>query len=207
MNGVTISFDKTRTYINLSLSPSDFDKEVDERAIKLELEKGETKRLFVSDTALKSACDTANHYFKTGDGTVVQERIGERKNAEVVYRIPEDGMSANLVLTTPYGGKLPSLGTLKSLALKNNIRRGLGTKIIQSMLKEAKTAPPGTIIEKNSRERLTRKKRALISFHSFGSQRIRACASPSNRRRRTRRYAQSWGSHLRKGKCARIKTD
>ena len=60
MNGVTISFDKTRTYINLSLSPSDFDKEVDERAIKLELEKGETKRLFVSDTALKSACDTAN---------------------------------------------------------------------------------------------------------------------------------------------------
>ena len=147
MNGVTISFDKTRTYINLSLSPSDFDKEVDERAIKLELEKGETKRLFVSDTALKSACDTANHYFKTGDGTVVQERIGERKNAEVVYRIPEDGMSANLVLTTPYGGKLPSLGTLKPLAIKNNIRRGLGTKIIQSMLKEAKTAPPGTIIE------------------------------------------------------------
>ena len=130
MNGVTISFDKTRTYINLSLSPSEFNKEVDERAIKLELEKGETKRLFVSDTALKSACDTANHYFKTGDGTVVQERIGERKNAEVVYRIPEDGMSANLVLTTPYGGKLPSLGTLKPLAIKNNIRRGLGTKII-----------------------------------------------------------------------------
>ncbi len=83
MNGVTISFDKSRTYINLMLNPSEFTSEVDIREIKKQLESGETKRLYVSEKALKSACDTANHYFKTGDGTIVQERIGERKNAEV----------------------------------------------------------------------------------------------------------------------------
>ena len=134
MNGVTISFDKSRTYINLQLNPSDFTSEVDSREIRKQLESGETKRLYVSEKALKSACDTANHYFKTGDSTVVQERIGERKNAEIEFRIPEDGMQANLVLTTPYGGKLPSLSTVKSLAVKNRIIRGLSTKTIESML-------------------------------------------------------------------------
>ena len=43
-------------------------------------------------------------------------------------------MQANLVLTTPYGGKLPSLSTVKSLAVKNRIIRGLSTKTIESML-------------------------------------------------------------------------
>jgi len=147
MNGVTISFDKSRTYINLQLNPSDFTSEVDSREIRKQLESGETKRLYVSEKALKSACDTANHYFKTGDSTVVQERIGERKNAEIEFRIPEDGMQASLILTTPYGGKLPTLGTIKSLAVKNRIVRGLSTKVIESMLNQARQSPPGAVLE------------------------------------------------------------
>ncbi|WP_394220643.1 FapA family protein [Alteromonas gracilis] len=147
MNGVTISFDESRTYINLTLTPSEFSSEVDIREIRKQLESGETKRLYVSEKSLKSACDTANHYFKTGDSTVVQERIGERKNAEVEFRIPEDGMQANLVLTTPYGGKLPTLGAVTTLAQKNKVVRGLSTKVIESMLNAAKQSPPGTVLE------------------------------------------------------------
>ena len=147
MNGVTISFDKSRTYINLMLNPSEFTSEVDIREIKKQLESGETKRIYVSEKALKSACDTANHYFKTGDGTIVQERIGERKNAEVEFRVPDDGMHANLVLTTPYGGKLPALSTIKSLAIKNRVIRGVSTKKIESMLSNARRAEPGTVLE------------------------------------------------------------
>ena len=147
MNGVTISFDKSRTYINIMLNPSEFTSEVDMREVRKQLESGETKRLYVSEKSLKSACDTANHYFKTGDGTVVQERIGERKNAEVEFRLPEDGMVANLVLTTPYGGKLPSLATVKSLAVKNRVVRGVSTKKIEAMLKAARNAAPGTVLE------------------------------------------------------------
>ena len=147
MNGVTISFDKSRTYINIMLNPSEFTSEVDMREVRKQLETGETKRLYVSEKSLKSACDTANHYFKTGDGTVVQERIGERKNAEIEFRIPEDGMMANLVLTTPYGGKLPSLATVKSLAVKNRVVRGVSTKKIEAMLKAARNAAPGTVLE------------------------------------------------------------
>lgn len=129
------------------LNPSEFTSEVDIREIKKQLESGETKRLYVSEKALKSACDRANHYFKTGDGTIVQERIGERKNAEVEFRVPDDGMHANLVLTTPYGGKLPALSTIKSLAIKNRVIRGVSTKKIESMLSNARRAEPGTVLE------------------------------------------------------------
>lgn len=147
MDGVTISFDNTRTYINLTLEPKAFSKEIDVKEVREALSQGETKQLYVSEKALKSACDTANHYFKTDDDTVVSERIGERKNAEVEFRVPEDGMRANLVLTTPYGGKFPSLDAVLSLAAKKKIKRGLSTKIIKQMLLEAKQAPAGTIIE------------------------------------------------------------
>lgn len=147
LNGVKITFDKSRAYIYLTLTPSQFSKELDIRQIKAELDNGETKRLYISESVLKSACEKANHYFKTGDATLVKERIGERRNAEIEFRIPEDGMSANLVITSPFGGKMPTLATIKSLAYKNNIKRGLGTKAIQAIILEANDAAPGTVIE------------------------------------------------------------
>ena len=147
MNGVTISFDKSRTYINIQLDPSSFDADIDISSIRAELERGETSGLYVSEKSLKSACDTANHYFKTGDNTIVRERIGERKNAEVEFRIPEDNMSANLVLTAPYGGKLPSMGAIMSLARKSKIVKGISTKRIKTLLIQAKQATSGEILE------------------------------------------------------------
>ncbi|WP_334028846.1 DUF342 domain-containing protein [Alteromonas sp. P256] len=147
MNGVTISFDKSRTYINIQLDPSLFDADVDITDIRSELERGETSGLYVSEKSLKSACDTANHYFKTGDTTIVKERIGERKNAEVEFRIPEDNMYANLVLTAPYGGKLPSISAIMSLAMKSKIVRGISIKRIKALLSQAKQATSGEVLE------------------------------------------------------------
>ena len=147
MNGVTISFDKSRTYINLMLNPTEFEADVDMSEIRKQLESGEPSGLYISEKALKSACDTANHYFKTDDGTIVQERIGERKNAEVEFRIPEDSMTANLVLTTPYGGRLPSFAAVMSLAMKNKIVKGISTKRIKALLKRAQNATSGEILE------------------------------------------------------------
>lgn len=147
MNGVTISFDKSRTYINIQLDPSSFDADIDISEVRSALENGETSGLYVSEKSLKSACDTANHYFKTGDSTVVSERIGERKNAEVEFRIPEDTMSANLVLTAPYGGKLPSMSAIMSLAKKSKIAKGISTKRIKSLIEKAKKSKSGEILE------------------------------------------------------------
>jgi len=148
INGVTLSFDKTKSYLYLTLNPSEFKSELDIRHINEEIERGELKRLYISTSVLQTACDNANHHFKTGDNSLVKERIGERRNAEIEFRIPEDSMTASLVLTSPYGGKMPSLSAIKLLAQKNNIKRGLGIKTIKSVIAEAQKSPPGTVIER-----------------------------------------------------------
>lgn len=147
MKGVKIAFDETRNYVDIELLPGEFEKEIDSKAIYAQATSGEFGTLYISDSTLKTACDRANHYFKTQDNTTVTERIGERRNAEVEFRIPEDAMSATLVLTTPFGGKLPSVDMIVSLAKKNNIVRGLSTKRIAAMLQTAKESQPGTPIE------------------------------------------------------------
>ena len=147
MNGVNISFDESQTYINIALHPSEFDSEVNIKDVYALLNEGECKGLYISEASLKSAIDTANHFFKTSDGTVVKERIGERRNAEVEFRISEDSMKATLIITTPYGGKLPNVKSIKALAAKNNIHRGLSVKRIASMLEQAKMESPGALVD------------------------------------------------------------
>lgn len=147
MKGVTVSFDDSQQYVDLVLNPAEFDQEVSAQAISQSFQEGKFKGVYISEKALKGACDKANHYFKTQDFTEVKERIGERRNAEIEFRIPEDGMSASLVLTTPQGGKLPTKANIISLANKNNITRGIGEKRIQALLDEAQGAAPGSVIE------------------------------------------------------------
>ncbi|WP_414830644.1 DUF342 domain-containing protein [Alteromonas sp. H39] len=147
MKGVTVSFDNSKNYVDLTLKPAEFDKELNSKALFDRVAEGEFQSLYISESTIKQACDKANHYYKTQDPTEVTERVGERRNAEVEFRIPEDGMSASLVLTAPYGGKMPSPTAIKNLALKNKILRGIGIKRIQNMLIEAKKSPPGSVIE------------------------------------------------------------
>lgn len=105
MNGVVISFDESRTYIELTLKPAEFASEVSMSDIIDELSSGETKRLYISEKSLKSACDTANHYFKTGDDTEVNERIGERKTQRLNFESQKMPCKRTLYLPRPTAAK------------------------------------------------------------------------------------------------------
>ncbi|MCU7553932.1 FapA family protein [Alteromonas sp. ASW11-19] len=148
MNGVSVDFDNTKNYVELTLSPAEFDNEINAKALCSSLREGQYKSLYISESTVKAACDKANHFFKTQDGTQVTERIGERRNAEVEFRIPEDGMSASLVLTAPFGGKMPTAETILALANKNGIRRGVSIKRITALLEESAKGTPGNIVER-----------------------------------------------------------
>ncbi|QJR79482.1 DUF342 domain-containing protein [Alteromonas pelagimontana] len=147
MIGVTISFDDSRNYVDITLEPAAFEKEVDVKAIHAELLSGEFEKLYISQGSLKSACDKANHHFKIKDNTPVKERIGERRNAEVEFKIAEDALSVRLILTAPYGGLLPSATNIRNMALENKIKRGIGLKRIENLLIKAKDAEPGEMVE------------------------------------------------------------
>ncbi|MEW9798662.1 DUF342 domain-containing protein [Alteromonas sp. CYL-A6] len=147
MKGVQLHFDDADNALELTLKPAEFEAELKTADIFSLITENGYDRLYISESSVKAACEKANHFFKTKDLTDVVEKIGERRNAEVEFRIPEDAMVATVVLTTPYGGKLPTVDTIKKLAVKNNIKRGLGVKRIEALLLEAKSAPQGAIIE------------------------------------------------------------
>ncbi|GGW76668.1 DUF342 domain-containing protein [Alteromonas halophila] len=146
MKGVEFSFDEKKNAIQLTLNPAAFEQELESASIVSEL-RNAYKKFYISESSVKSASEKANHYFKTKDFTDVTEKVGERRNAEVEFRIPEDAMTASLVLTTPFGGKFPTVKTICQLAEKNKIVRGVGLKRIESVLVEAQKSPPGSIIE------------------------------------------------------------
>ncbi|MCW8108741.1 FapA family protein [Alteromonas ponticola] len=148
MQGVTVSLDDTKNHIDLKLEPTLFNKEADMRDIMAAISDSEFSEFYISESTLKSAIDKANHYFKNKEETVVSERIGEKRNAEVEFRFENENMLATLVLVTPYGGKIPSLQTLKTLAQKYNVRKGFSIKALKAVIKQAREVKPGTVIEK-----------------------------------------------------------
>ncbi|NMH58725.1 DUF342 domain-containing protein [Alteromonas ponticola] len=148
MQGVTVHLDDTKNYVELKLEPSVFKKEADMREIMAEINNSEFAEYYIAESTLKTAIDKANHYYKNKEETVVSERIGEKRNAEVEFRFENDNMLATLVLITPFGGKLPSIQALRTLAQKNDIAKGLGIKPFKAALLQARQAKPGTVIEK-----------------------------------------------------------
>lgn len=148
MNGVTISLDKSQNNIYLTLDPSEFSKELVFQEVKTLFDQPDTKNLYISNSSLQAAIDAANHNYKTASPNVVKECVGERRNAEVAFKVSEDKMTATLVLTCPYGGKLPSMGAIKLLASKQKIQRGIGTKAIKRVIAKAQNASPGEVIER-----------------------------------------------------------
>ena len=147
MIGVSILLDDTKNYIDMVLDPGLFERELDAKSLWKELNEGQYKTFYISQNTIKSACDKANHYFKTGDHTKVQERIGERRNTEVEFKISGDALTAGVIFTAPYGGRLPTLKILHNMATNAGIQRGLSLKRLEQLLGELSSAAPGSIVE------------------------------------------------------------
>ena len=147
MKGVSVTLDNSKNYVDITLDPASFEREIDSKSLWNELHEGQFKSLYISQSALKKACDKANHYFKTNDNTPVQERIGERRNTEVEFKISSDGLTATMVLTAPYGGRLPTADILCNMAASAGIVRGLSRKRIESLLVSLNKSAPGAVIE------------------------------------------------------------
>lgn len=147
MNGVKVNFDDTHSFVDLTINPGKLDNELNAKSLYEQIINDGYGEVYISESSIKSACDTANHYYKTKDDSTIMERIGERRNAEVEFRIAEDSMSAVCILTAPFGGKLPTANTIKKIAHNNHIHRGIGMKKIRALLSQIEHAQPGTRVE------------------------------------------------------------
>ena len=147
MKGISLKYDSDTQFVTLTLLPGEMEAEADISALKSELENGNYASFYISEQALKSACDKANLLYKTGESTEVNAEVAQLRHAEVEFIVSEDAMSATLRLTTPYGGRMPNAITIRNLAYKQRIRRGVGMRHIAAILKSAEVAEPGEIIE------------------------------------------------------------
>jgi uncharacterized protein (DUF342 family) len=147
MKGLTVTFDSSHNFVDIKLSPAEMDSEYVARDINNYLIENGYDEVYLSYKAIKSAVDKANHFFKTNDSTIIEERVGERRNAEVEFKISDDAMFATLLLTAPYGGKTPDTKAIVIMAARQGIVRGVGKRHITNLLKTLKDAMPGEIVE------------------------------------------------------------
>lgn len=147
MKGVQIKFDDAKNNVLLTLTPSDFEKTLDFKAILGELKKGETGKLHIDEARVKSAVDEANLNFKSDDKKPVHTQVGERVNAQVEFKVANDAMSATLIVTSPFGGRMPDARMVRNIAYKYKVQKGFSMKRTQALLDEAKNADPGKVFE------------------------------------------------------------
>lgn len=147
MKGASLEYNQQQNELLLDLNPADFDGELKSADVLTFVNQSVYANLYLSDTEIKATCEKANHHYKTNDFQPVKRKIGEMRNAEVEFRVPEDEMTASLVITAPYGGKTPGGNALLKMAKQQGIARGLGKKRVAKALEKIKKAKPGEIVE------------------------------------------------------------
>ncbi|WP_100658253.1 DUF342 domain-containing protein [Alteromonas flava] len=147
MKGVSLNYNEQANAVELTLNPAEFEKELESKALLAFVNNSELSKLYLSEAEIKTTCDKANHLFKSKDFNKVTAKIGEKRHAEIDFRIPEDAMTATLVITAPYGGQIPSLQQIVKMAKNQGITRGLGLKRIRLALGKAKEAKAGQVVE------------------------------------------------------------
>jgi hypothetical protein len=130
MKGVELNFDAKSNSFSLSLAPAELEKEINAKSVLDYIQASEYAKMYTSEQEIKSACEQANKRHKSNDTAVINTKVGEKRNAEIEFKIADDAMTAHIAITAPYAGKTPSLAALVKMANKQGIVRGLGKKTI-----------------------------------------------------------------------------
>lgn len=147
MNGVSLSLDKSNTYLEVNITPQDVSEKLDTKTLLELIEKSDYHEFFLFDENLQSVLNAFRKAIKTDSNEGITQRVAERRHAKIKYLIDETEMSAKLNITVAWGGTNPSLQALKARAKKVGIVRGLGVKRLQQIIKQVEQAQPGDICE------------------------------------------------------------
>ncbi|BDX06350.1 DUF342 domain-containing protein [Planctobacterium marinum] len=147
MNGIYLEIDPTDEYLDLMIMPSEIEGRLEEKAIMAFVKKSEYGKFFIFEEAIASAVGTYKNSERIDSSDPITERIGERRDAQVNFRLSEDEMRANLVITAAFAGKQASVKALMKQAQKLGIVRGLGKKKLVEMVDNARNAEPGTVLD------------------------------------------------------------
>lgn len=147
MEGIYLEIDPTDDYLDMMIMPSEITGRLEEKSILTFVLESDYGDFYIFEESIAAAVATFKNGQRIDANDPITERVGERRDAQINYRLSDDEMRANLVITTAYAGKQVSLKALKKLAEKTGIVRGLSSKKLVSMADEARNAEPGTILD------------------------------------------------------------
>jgi uncharacterized protein (DUF342 family) len=147
MKGVDLQLDDTNAYLDLVIHPAEVGPKLDVKSLIKAVTESQYSSFYLFEENVKKALDAYRQANKVNQTSAVIERIAERRDAVVKYRIEDNEMTASLFITAAYGGKSPSAKALFSKAKQMGIVRGLSGKRLKAMSLQAKRAVAGDIVE------------------------------------------------------------
>lgn len=102
-------------------------------------------KYLISDNAILEVCDKLNANLAQNNMQSIECIIGEAKDAEIEVMITADKMFAELVISAPYAGRMPSMNELIAILNSNGVTRGIGKKRIKELLRQVSEKDPGIL--------------------------------------------------------------
>jgi uncharacterized protein (DUF342 family) len=147
MLGITLQVDDTDQYLDLIISPSLVEDNVEANIIFELVQKSVFKYFFIFDENIIEAVNNCKSVTKDNISDVIKLRIGERRDTQFKSRIVDDQLSAYITITAGYAGKLPSVKSLIKELNAFGIKRGISKKRLISLVQQCSQAFPGEVFE------------------------------------------------------------
>ena len=147
MNGIRLEIEENNKYLDLIINPIEAPDKLKAKSLIDFFNDSAFSNLYLFEDNIQNAIAALGQAkIKNATNNVV-ERIAERKDAKVKFRLSDGDMLGYLAITAAYGGKTPSPESLIGTANKQGIVRGLSKKRIIALHKQVKTVPPGETVE------------------------------------------------------------
>ncbi|MCC2615520.1 FapA family protein [Aestuariibacter halophilus] len=147
MSGISFQLDTQDKYLDMVITPQEAGTGLDLAGALAQVKASPYKHFYLFEENIKNAIEKLKQSIKAESNDPITERIAERRDAVIKYRLEDKDMTASLSITAPYGGKAPSVNALVKAAHDQGIIRGLSTKRLANMAKQVRKATPGEIIE------------------------------------------------------------
>lgn len=144
MKGITLSTISNENQLHASVDPLLFEGVMQADAFKEFVSQSEYSGFYLLTNAIDILCERVNAAKAEDMMDKVEATIGEVRDADILIKISEDQMSASIKIEAPHSGAIPSVKNCLKLLNQQGVQRGISTKRIALLMKQASDASPGT---------------------------------------------------------------
>lgn len=144
MKGVQFTI-LNQKHLKVVFEPLIVEKSIEPKVFKLFVRSSEYKNFFLLDEGIISTLDKLDAALASDNMAPIDGLIGIAKDAEVKVEIASDKMQADLTITAPYNGAIPSVKCLFKILNDMSVHRGIGTKRLRMILNQVTDAQPGQV--------------------------------------------------------------